>query len=459
MADSSARPSDGGFFYPNGLRRAGRYDAVFYTCYAGTNTFDIRCRFDLKHRLNRARLQKAADDALTAYPEFKVRPVICRGGIAYEENFKPVKIVEDENEMRFFGSDGEKGTNGYLFLFLVGERHITFSMFHALTDARGMISYVITVLWNYAKYSFPFLRLVSPKMFEAYGIRLNKALFDAMDDVERYDPVAKFRGEGERIDPIDKEKLYRMPEEKFVKEEMTNRLVNMEISNSAFLQKTLELHTSFAPLLAALAGEAINNTWDIGDRVISIITTADSRRFFKTKTLGNMAYNVPLPLYKEDFDMPLENICAKLRADMKRQLTKEQARAVMNYTYELGDQVDAMGEVDKVSDYLCGPEGLKMQNENGTLFLTYPGRVDNNIISKLLLNGVTPGMLSMERAINVYAHRDSLVIQLSMKSDDMTLVNALRKTLIKHGFDPRVYDMGAVHQNKMDYAQIKRVAE
>ncbi len=446
------------FYRKNGLRPGGRYDTIFYALYGGTNTFDIRCRFDLKQRLNRARLQRAANEALEDYPEFKVRPVLCGGRICYEENFKPVRITDDDNGRRYFGSDGEDGTNGYLFLFLVGERHITFSMFHGMTDARGMISYIISVLWRYARYSFPFLYLVSPKLLGAYGVRMNRELFDAMDDVERYDSVMKFKGEGEFVQLIEPGTLYRMPEEVYNKEEMTNRIVNLEISNGAFLQKTREAHTSFAPLLAAYAAEAINSAYEIGDKVISINTPVDARKFFgHTNTLCNMAYDCMLPLTKEDLAMPTENICAKIKQSQKKQMTKSHVNAMFQFIYDLSLQLDAMGDVDKANELLSGPDGMKAQADNMTLFLTYPGRVGNNIISRVLLDGVSPGMLSMERAINVYAHRDSLIIQVSMKSDDMTLVNALRQTLTRHGLDPKVSDLGFVAQNKLDFSRLKRI--
>ena len=241
---------------------------------------------------------------------------------------------------------------------------------------------------------------------------------------------------------------------------MTNRIVNLEISNSAFYEKTRELKTSFAPLLAAYAAEAINSAYDVGDKVISINTPVDSRKFFgHTNTLCNMAYDCMLPLKKEDLEMPLENICAKIKESQKKQMTKSHVNAMFKFIYDLSLQLDAMGDIDKSNEILSGPDGMKAQADNMTLFLTYPGRVDSNIISRLILNGVTPGCLSMERVINVYAHRDSLVIQVSMKSDDMTLVNALRKTLIRHGFDPKVYDMGVVAQNKLDFTRLKRIEE
>ena len=445
------------FAFVDGLRPGARYDAIFYGAYAGTSTFDIRVRFDFKQRLNRAKLQKAADAALLLYPEFKVRPVLKDGKVFYEENFKPVRLRDDDNTKLYFGTDGEDGTNGYLFVFLCGERHLTFSLYHGLTDAHGLIAYIASTMWEYVKLMLPPMRFIRTHAFDKLGLRSDPNRQPKMSDLERYDPLTFFAGDGEYVNVFDESTLFRMPPEQFDKTDLTCRLVNLEISNAAFLQKTKELRTSFAPLLAAYAAEAVDSAYDIGDKTISVITTVDSRRVCPTQSLGNMAYNCPLPVTKADLGMPLENLCAKLRSDMKKQITKDHVRAMFRFILGQCNDIDAMGDVAAVNDYLTGPDGLKGLTENGTIFLTYPGRIDNNPISKALLNGVTPGMLAMERAINVYAHRDSLIIQLSMKSDDMTLVNALRKTLIRHGFDPKMYDMGRVAQNVMDLHRLKRV--
>ena len=89
--------------------------------------------------------------------------------------------------------------------------------------------------------------------------------------------------------------------------------------------------------------------------------------------------------------------------------------------------------------------------------MTYPGRIANNPISRLLLEGLSPGILAAERAVDVYAHRDSLIIQISQKGDDLSLVEAMRRTLEKHGFAVKMQDLGRTTQNVFDFAKIKRV--
>ena len=448
-----------GYFTENGLRRGARYDDIFYGVYAGPEaTFDIRVRFDFKQKLNVKKFQQAADEALGYYPEFAVRPVIYMGVIHYEANRAPAGLFPDDGKRRYFGTEGEAGTNGYPFLFLYGEKHVTFSLFHGLTDAHGMIFFVISVLWGYLKRMFPPLGLMNPKLLTRPGIRLSADMLGDMDDTERYDPLVKFASDGEPVNLIDPETLFTLPKEAVDKSDETCRLLNLEISNKAFLKKTKALGTSFAPLLSVIAADAICSAYDVVDKVVGVVTTVDPRRLIKTNSLGNMAYNCPLPITKKDLERPLAELCARVRADMKKQVTEENARATYRFILSQCDDVRAMGDVEAVNKALTAVEGVATLSSNGTIFLTYPGRIGNNLISRVLLEGVTPEMLACERGIVVYAHRDSLIVQVTQKSDDMTLVRALEGSMRKYGFSPRFRDMGRVTQNVTALDRLKRVS-
>ena len=443
------------YFLPNGLRRCGRYDTIFYGAYAGPGaTFDIRVRFDLKQKVNLEKLQKAADKALRAYPEFAVRPVLHEGRICYEKNDAPVVLAPDDGKRLYFGTED---TNGSLFAFLYGERHLTFSLFHSQTDAYGMICFLVTVMWNYLTIMFPPARLIGTRLFTKHGIRADDSLFYTMDDTERYDPLTKFARPGNMVQPVDLERLFRFPPEDAPKDSPTCRLVNLEISNDAFLQKVKSLETTFAPLLSALAAEAIRDCYDVGDRDVVVITTADGRRVLPSNTLGNLAYNVLLPVTPEDAALPLKELCGKLAKTMATQRTEEHVRAMFQDILRQCDEIDAMGDIDKVNAFLTGPEGLAHSMTGvGTVFLTYPGRITNNPISGILLEGLSPGILAAERAIDVYADRGNLIIQFSQKSDDTALIDAMRRTLEKHGFAVKTRDLGRMTQNVFDFSKIKR---
>ena len=143
---------------------------------------------------------------------------------------------------------------------------------------------------------------------------------------------------------------------------------------------------------------------------------------------------------------------------MATQRTEEHVRAMFKDILRQCDEIDAMGDVRKVNAYLTGPEGLaNALTSAGTIFLTYPGRITNNPISSLVLDGLSPGILAAERAIDVYADRGNLIIQFSQKSDDPTLIDGMRRTLEKHGFTVKTRDLGRVTQNVLDLEKLKVV--
>ena len=142
---------------------------------------------------------------------------------------------------------------------------------------------------------------------------------------------------------------------------------------------------------------------------------------------------------------------------MKLQITEENARGTFNFILSQCAAIEGMGDIISANKFLSGENGIKALTTNGTVFLTYPGRINNNMISRVLLRGISPEILAVERAIVTYAHRDSLIIQMSQKSDDMTLVNALRNSLEKYGFKPKTTDMGRVTQNIMDLTKLKTI--
>ena len=64
----------------------------------------------------------------------------------YEVNEREVAFFPYDDTGRYFGTDE---VNGYLFYILYEDNAFMLSLFHGLTDARGMIAYVVTTLWYY----------------------------------------------------------------------------------------------------------------------------------------------------------------------------------------------------------------------------------------------------------------------------------------------------------------------
>ena len=447
-----------GYVLPNGLRRLGRYDLMLYTAYARRgSTFDLRVRLDLKEKLRRDVFQRAVSQALAAYPEFAVRPVLWNGGVWYEENRAPVMLGEDDGRIYYFGADGEDGANGYLFLFLCGERHVTFSWFHGLTDARGGVSFISAVMLRYVKLLHPWFP-VFKKTLTQMGIRLTAAPAEAMSDPERWDPVSLYAADCAPDWQMPETELFRLPPEPGPAVSDDCHLLNLTLPNDAFYQRVKDMHTSFAPLLAAILDEALCRAYDVGDRTVAVSNSVDPRRLFHTRTLGNMAVTFPLPITAADRALPLAERCAKLSALMRAQITENNVRAAFAGFLKLADQMEAMGEIAAANRVLTDPAGDRELTPY-TVALTYPGRTKNNLISVMGIRRVTPGMVTQARGVVVYVYKNELTVQVSQKSDDLTLVNAICDVLREMGFRPAFSDMGRVTQNQLVFERLKRMPQ
>lgn len=442
----------------DGLRRLGRYDLMLYYAYAGRgSTFDLRVRLDLKGKLRRDLFRQAANDALAYYPELAVRPVLKGGKLYYEKNDAPVMLGEDDGRIYYFGADGENGANGYAFVFLCGERHVTFSWFHGLTDARGGTAFISAVLLRYIKLMHPWFPIIGG-WCERMGIRLSDAAVRSMTDAERWDPVSVYAADCAPDWTFDEKDLFRLPPEDGPAVTDDCRLLNLTLSNDAFYRKTRELNTSFAPLLAAILDDALCRAYDVGDRTVAVSNSVDPRRLFHTHTLGNMAVTFPLPITAEDRRLPLAARCEKLRALMRSQITENNVRAAYAGFLKQADEMEAMGEPGAVNRILTDPAGNRELTPY-SVALTYPGRTKNNPISAMVIRRITPGMVTQARGVVVYAHKNELTVQVSQKSDDRTLVDALKKSMEALGLHPAFSDMGHVTQNQLVYERLKRLAD
>ena len=443
------------FILSSGLRRVGKYDTLIYSAYAGRGTtFDLRVTFELKFKLSVEKLQRAADKALRLYPELAVRPVISGGKLYYEENHSPVRVVSDEDGGYCFGSDGEKGTNGYLFIFMCGKKRLTFSWFHGLTDARGGIAFIATVLTRYISEFLPFFRMPE-KLGRLIGMRYDSSEAYLMSECERYDPTVYFSDGRAAPSDDDLSHIFKMPPEVYSGNADRCRLINFKLSNDEIVRRVKAAGTSFAPYLACIAADAVRLAFDTGDKSVAVSNSIDTRGLFSTATLGNMAVTCPLTVAPEDFGLSYTERCELLSAQMKVQREKEYVLDAFAGFIKQANEFEAMGDIAEVNRLLTGASAPDLTPY--TIALTYPGRVGGNPVSALAIRHIIPGMVTSGRGIVAYADRNEMTLQVSQRSDDLTLADALGKALEAVGLAFERVDLGRIRQNSFDYDEIKRI--
>ncbi len=101
----------------------------------------------LVDEVDRATLERALNDTIGRFPQYKVR---LKKGYAwhyFETNDEPIKVFDMPSAM--LRPIDEKETNGYLFRVCVEGRDIILEIFHALTDGNGAIAFLKTFIFRY----------------------------------------------------------------------------------------------------------------------------------------------------------------------------------------------------------------------------------------------------------------------------------------------------------------------
>ena len=442
------------YYLENGLRRIGKYDKMIYYAYAGEgSTFDMRVRLDLKHNVDTGRLSDAVNESLKYFPELAVRPVIYNGDVWYEHNDLPAVTVVDDGREYYFGSDGENGTNGYMFAVMCGKKHITFSWFHGLTDARGGTAFICTILFLYLKKKVPFVTLGSTAL-KKVGMRLDTSVFDAMDDEERFDAAAKFADAGAEGSQENAPDFFRLPPEEYKSERNGCYFFNIDMDNRVLVDMTKEMGTSFAPLLASIVADAVRIAYDTGDSAVAVSNSIDPRRMFSTTSLSNMAVTYPLFVEKDDFDLPLKDRCRKLRSVMDSQISRQNISSSFAQFCSTSDSFLEMGGVIEANRRLTAEAG---ELTPYTIAMAYPGRIRSNPVSNLLIKKLTPGMVTQARGISIYAHKDVMTVQVCQKSPDPLLADAVEAAFRARGIKTSRGPLEFVTQNNRVYERIKNL--
>ena len=206
--------------------------------------------------------ERAIQQALEVHREFKKKIVRNGNNIYYETNEKPVRILPVHLDVTLI-----KDTNDYLFGFAVEQRDIYFSVFHLLTDGKGIFSFIKTVLYYYVH---------------------NYHSDDSMIENEIAEQIQKYGPENQFFD------VY----EKILEEEERNRKTVLSEGTFCQLGNETEKEKFMVITLEHSALEKIANRWSVRSyAVISVL-------------LGNMI--------RENMKNQVEQIAAYMPVDTRR---------------------------------------------------------------------------------------------------------------------------------------------
>lgn len=425
----------------NDIRKLGYSNELFFYTLVGLNTFNIQFQYDFHDDIDIECMKSAVRESIIFYPEFKIRVFRMDGQFFSERNDDPVPFFQGIGDEHLIGSDE---TNGYLFYIAYDKRSLVISYFHGLSDARGILSFMSSVLFLYARnIGKPLTREEAEEL--KGKIRLCKE--DALEiDDSRYDPYGFYADHD-----VIPEGWYQSPgaaaftAEQYPEESRELNRYTVELSLSEFLGITKQYSISVTSLLICIASKAFYQAGDIDkNKPVIAMLPVDMRKLFGEDTMVNFSDGILVPLMYDDFSQPLDKVGLKVKAHVNSQISRE------NFTKVITDKVDLikalenskedMGKIIEHNMSLPGPEDF----QPFSYAITYPGNLNmgtglDKMISDMHLH-------SYARACSLvgYTYNNNLRLNIDCRSDNGYWAENIVKYLRELGISVNVKSLGRV---------------
>ncbi len=435
----------------DGLREIGYSDKAFF--YKPVR--NLRISVVLKKELELDKLKCAVKGALDDFDEYRVTPVRDGRKVYYMHNDREVAFFPYDDTGRFFGTDE---INGYLFYILYEEKAFMLSLFHGLTDYKGMWAFLNDIIYRYALETG----------LNVPDIRIKDA---PLSDEDRYDPYSLFADKDASVvmpEGISGNSLFipcekynitapvsggkcaentqtpggKIPEDLELQHEYT-----LTVNAPQFLAMVHEWNTSASCALGALISNALADLYGAEGQDVLFKITCDIRPFFGSATKVNMSEAVLLASTADLREKPLGEHCAELRCQMKSQLCKE------NFSRFMAAGIDLTsfraGEKESVD--------VTVPSHKLTFVLTYPGRMDlpeeyGSLVSDFELKGYFP--IETVR-FSIKSTGDELRIGIDQVFDGDGIIRAIAEEFEALGFETRVKDEGRFGGDKYSLERIR----
>ena len=336
-------------------------DNIFYWARIGKQATVLEIRCDLKQNVKPRELKTALANALRVHTNFRIRPVLVRGEFrAVVPDVKRPPLFPEDGRVRNLGTAETKGLMLYV---TYKEKNIALHIFHGLSDFRGILAFLKTMLRFY--YHEPGQdpgKLPAP---------------DSVDTIPCFENIIEAGPPDDPIGMYDPKKhdIFLLPEENFGKRTTTQHICQIDIPLEPLLALSKNSESSVIPTIHAFMGRAIRRTYEVGDRTIVGYTPVDLRPIFHFETGGNASSNFPIP-YTERMDRySLPERAMFLRSIMEVQMLPE------NLYVKVKGPMDSVRPVLEkplptgVKTRLIVNGGRKIDREIYTYGISYAGKV------------------------------------------------------------------------------------
>lgn len=413
------------------MKSIGFKDKTYYY----SNKVVLGLSVTLDRNIDRDKFSNAFYKMLEKHPYLKVRPVLSKGIIYYEENNNPVPVVPYEklNGIRI----GTDQTNGFPFVFSITGKKFTMLLSHAVADYYGITLFLDSLLC--------FLAI-------EYGLEIGKEQLEQLkfEYQECDDTLNPYKIYGK-----EDAKPYLLPfnhEDVLLPTASVNeRSHSVEFSFNAeeYIKYIKENEASFVPMLVDIISTALEKKDGDGAKLPVASVVGNVRHLFNSKCVTNFIENAILPSsgYK----------CgktAKERAENYKAILKEQLD-VENVQYLVNKKIDLVKAIETGN--------TSEQNESRMIpsyALSYVGK-DKYTNS---LNGFVEGYeifpaipTSPSLFVVVFAKADSILVQLLLSGDVKSYAKCIIDELNQRGISTTKINSSSFPTASFDIKEFKRV--
>lgn len=113
-------------------------------------SFYVQSRIELDEPVDHDQMQHALSMTISRYPYFKIKPVKNGERYCLEANDKPFLLYDDPESMTL----APDANNDYLLRVSAADRLLNVCFCHAITDGRGLLPFIKTLLYYYSLYHY-----------------------------------------------------------------------------------------------------------------------------------------------------------------------------------------------------------------------------------------------------------------------------------------------------------------
>lgn len=412
-----------------------------YYNFSGRKSMPMIYELILSEDIKEDALRRALKRTLKRYPLY--RHTIEENenkGIHYvpipEDN--PYPIFTGEKKNRRFGSDE---TGGYLFTIWYLNKHFIMEIFHGLSDGTGANAFIQTLLYCYATEC-------GVEVKDTKNIRLDS---ESPRESETEDVYAKYSNtEVEEFYKPKEVEPFGLPEEFFGEEVNSYKLFELELEFEQLLKLSKSAESSPAPMLSVVIAQAIYETYNVGDKIITGCIPVNLRGIFNTDSIENCVMTVPVIYHPRLRGMELSKQATCVRANLDLLVQKENAIVYatksVSKMHHFCDGVHTPGEIADIFINTLRPIGYNMYS----YMLSYVGNVVlpqelENMVEKIIAH--TPPF-STPFGITAFVYKGKMRMLIAQNFESEALVHNISKKLTEIGIENELYFKG---YNVADY--------